>query len=1179
MELDPAIAQLASFTADATFSDNVEAFRVSINAAGQTIEGINAAIGSFTENVLRPEFERLRSLILDDDGIISAAEELELRQQGVFTFEDFSAPLLQLGEAAISGVQATQQALSNYVAESGFSENVNAFRTSLNAAGTTIADVNTAWQGFVENTLRPEFDRIRGLILDDDGVISAAEDLALREAGVFSFEDFTSGFTGIRDAAVMGITTAETALANYVAESGFSDNVNAFRMSITAAGLTVADVNTAWNAFVENTLRPEFERLRGLILDDDGVIDAVEELALREAGVFTFEDFTGGFIGLRDAAVMGITSAEIALANYVAASGFEGNVNAFRSSLNAAGTTIADINAAWDLFVENTLRPEFERLRGLILDDDGIIDAVEELALRQAGIFTFEDFTGGFVGIRDAAVTSLTNIQAAASRQAAASALRSGASAAASAERARAAADRAREAIAASEVALEDYVASSGFSDNVEAFRTSISAIINTVEDVNAAWGSFVENALRPEFERIRGLILDDDGIISAAEELALRRTGVFTFEDFTGQFMGIRDAAVMGIETADAALANYVEASGFQGNVEAFRTSLNAAGLTVTDVNTAWGSFVANTLRPEFERLRGLILDDDGIIDAVEELALRQAGLFTFEDFTGGFTGIRDAAVMGIETVDTTLANYVAESGFSDNVSAFKNSISAIGTTIADVNTAWGSFVENALRPEFERIRGLILDDDGIVSAAEELALRQAGVFSFEDFTGGFAGIRDAAVSGIQNAQQEIASRQSNNARRDDRFNVNQARFNLGGASSEQDFNTLFGVLTTAIDTFYDNEEQRINDLGLGVEETMRLIRESDFARQGEIRSASNISNTFANQRIRDEERAADEIKRVRDAAIADEERRLRDIQDLRDDAIDDAIDAEERRLEREEDLHQRHADRLMDIEERRLDAQEDSRLDHFRTQEDIIIATARRLFDEPITSSSDLTGEQFRQVTEDTGFIERISDLRRDERREDVDLGTSTERAFEAADTQLSEGILDANEMAVETLTEINEQLISIGESLSLESTFKNIQESIALGLTPFIEGITEIFDPLKTGVTAIESLAGEMETSPELTQVLAEPSTLVADAMMTFAPPPTEMIVNSVSIQANSVEVNGEVSGTGTPTATPGAAQPVMVNQTQVFYIQLDDGSLAKVEGRMAVRSDQGLSVLNV
>ena len=52
---------------------------------------------------------------------------------------------------------------------------------------------------------------------------------------------------------------------------------------------------------------------------------------------------------------------------------------------------------------------------------------------------------------------------------------------------------------------------------------------------------------------------------------------------------------------------------------------------------------------------------------------------------------------------------------------------------------------------------------------------------------------------------------------------------------------------------------------------------------------------------------------------------------------------------------------------------------------------------------------------------------------------------------------------------------------------------------------------------------------------------------------------------------------IAGSPQATPTPGAAQPIVLNPT--FYIQLDDGSLAKVEGRMALRSDQGLSVLDV
>ena len=86
---------------------------------------------------------------------------------------------------------------------------------------------------------------------------------------------------------------------------------------------------------------------------------------------------------------------------------------------------------------------------------------------------------------------------------------------------------------------------------------------------------------------------------------------------------------------------------------------------------------------------------------------------------------------------------------------------------------------------------------------------------------------------------------------------------------------------------------------------------------------------------------------------------------------------------------------------------------------------------------------------------------------------------------------------------------------------------------------------------------------------------PTQNIEDSMMMFTEPPTEMIVDSVSIQANNVSVTGAESGQGTPAEAP----VTHTNQNQTFILQLDDGSMTKVEGRLATRSDQGLSPLNV
>ena len=177
--------------------------------------------------------------------------------------------------------------LARFDADTGFEDSFNNFRNNINTAAATIETINTEFTSFQESVLRPRFDYLRGLILDDNGVIDAAEELALKEAGVFSFEDFSSPFREVADGAIMGITTAETALANYTAGSQFEQNVTAFGSSLREAGNTIEGINTAWAGFVENTLRPEFDRLRGLILDDDGIIDATEELALRREPVYS----------------------------------------------------------------------------------------------------------------------------------------------------------------------------------------------------------------------------------------------------------------------------------------------------------------------------------------------------------------------------------------------------------------------------------------------------------------------------------------------------------------------------------------------------------------------------------------------------------------------------------------------------------------------------------------------------------------------------------------------------------------------------------------------------------------------------------------------------------------------------------------------------------------------------
>ena len=66
----------------------------------------------------------------------------------------------------------------------------------------------------------------------------------------------------------------------------------------------------------------------------------------------------------------------------------------------------------------------------------------------------------------------------------------------------------------------------------------------------------------------------------------------------------------------------------------------------------------------------------------------------------------------------------------------------------------------------------------------------------------------------------------------------LNTARFNLGGATSESDFETRRDLIIGAINSYYDAEEERINNLEVS-EEMLRDLREDNqLARDQAIRT-----------------------------------------------------------------------------------------------------------------------------------------------------------------------------------------------------------------------------------------------------------------------------------------------------------------------------------------------------
>ena len=225
----------------------------------------------------------------------------------------------------------------------------------------------------------------------------------------------------------------------------------------------------------------------------------------------------------------------------------------------------------------------------------------------------------------------------------------------------------------------------------------------------------------------------------------------------------------------------------------------------------------------------------------------------------------------------------------------------------------------------------------------------------------------------------------------------IQRAQFQLTGATSEAEFEQRRQNLINAVNSYYDLEEARIEQVAATELELRDLREDNQLARLQALRRAGNATNQFAEERIAEEERVQAELLRL-------EEARAREI-----DSVHAAIATEEaNRLEALQDLQERHNDRLIELEEslqdRLFDIREDAadRLEDLnreqaRSLEDLNTDFARRLFGGDVVSAEDLTARQRQQLETDPEYQRALFDLNRrgSRQREDfeVDFGTLTD------------------------------------------------------------------------------------------------------------------------------------------------------------------------------------------
>ena len=1057
----------------------VDVFTEAINAPRRTLDSINAAFTTL-EPQLRTLYDTLFEGIAGEDGIINTAEE-EIAFNELGTFQQFIARYEGLRDMAIEAVNASRNRLETLSQQIATDDVVGTFRDSLLSPGQTIDGLIEAWDTNVVPSINALYDQLFSNIAGDDGFINTTEEqIAYAQLG--SREDFTADFrTNILEPGIESLQSIASQIEGITQDRELQTAFDGFNTAILSPGQTIEGLTSYWENEVVPTLRETYDFLRNEIIGEDGLISPEENLRLIQMGLdIPFENWAQRHEdNILTPGIQRLESAAQIIASITQDREVESVTELFDMELQAPGQTIAGITMFWETTVTPVLRDTYNFLRAEIIGEDGIISPEELAQLTQAGLdIPFENWEGNFRN--DILTPGISSLQ------------------------------QATNTIAGITQGRE-------LDDLFMGFNSALEAPGATVAGVTQYWIDNVDPVLMEIYEFERGLIIGEDGLISPQELAQLTQAGLdLPFTDwaqtYKDQVFTPGTARLSGILTSIGVLTQEGELGDVLGM---FNAALEAPGATIEGLGTYWQENVTPVLRTTFDTLRAEIIGADGLISPSELLELTRAGLnVPFEDWAGRYeTDILQPAITNLEEGAAHLTSTELSTDVDTLIENFRDAAAAPGATIAALTEAWNTTVVPALRLQYGNLFSSIAGEDGLINTALEQAdLLQLG--TEEDFLAGFTGdIFNPLI-------QSLNTRTASTGRRTDRFNIRQARFNLGGATSEQGFDDLFGILATAIDTFYDNEEARIQALGLSVAETTQLLAENDQARMEELRALSNTTNTFAEDRIDSEMRVQDILTDLRDNEVA----------------------AEMDRLTRIEGLHQAHADQLMQIEESRLQAQSDSRREHFRDQEDIILDTARRLFDEPIENVGQLTGQQLREIYGDTGFIENISDLRRTERREDIEAAIDVARATDAATQSLTNSLLES------------EMGLSVSRNDLLARSVVNLEALVT----------QSVFTSGARG-RVIEQLAGLGIMLPDLSEILDPIGSLPPSLADTSGGTPVP------------VEI---VSGTQQVTPTSSAiSQPMVINNPVTVIVQLDDGTLTQVEGRLASRSDQGLSVLDV
>ena len=555
------------------------------------------------------------------------------------------------------------------------------------------------------------------------------------------------------------------------------------------------------------------------------------------------------------------------------------------------------------------------------------------------------------------------------------------------------------------------------------------------------------------------------------------------------------REEAIAALGTPEAFIANlkaqYVAPilTNIQNSTEALGTqtanrlaqeALGAIREAGSDVNVTEAEIIRlwTEALPFIETWYQELLDD---AEAIEDDAEREEALEALGSPEAFIANLKSQYVTpiltGIEQSTEALETQTANREAQDAIQGLQDVASDVNVTRRTILEKWREAIP-FIRTWWQELHDDIVNNENLSDAQIRESLAELG--SVEAFIGN---IRSQYVTPILN--NIIGTRFQNRSNRaQDR--LNRAQFNLGGATSESDFERRRVRVIDAINAYYDAEEERIDNLELSEAELRDLRRDNNLARDQAIRRATEATNTFAEERIREEKRVADEIQDLRDDALENEQDRQEALTDL-------AEDSARRREEIEED----HQERLEDIRRRAEERQLDRSIGFERDVEDLLRESGVEISDElqdrltqGLQRGQDLSSTLSQLgINLDTDTFGALSELTRGFTRAGEDARRQTLFDQQGAGIRQERAIADLEQDTARREQEINAQA---------QATAIAIETAIAPLLQQQSEAPQAQIDAAEAQTTAAEDISEASEVQATAAMDVAESTDRIASGL---------------------------------------------------------------------------------